>query len=115
MTTIMLTEALSGAERCKHCCIESFRQLAKSLYKTDASNYTLFEIMNRSLEDLRSNYEIKCVTVAARLRKLERDCVFLPNTCGQHHAALRREIWIPTPAAPIPLTYQGFSLKWQDF
>lgn len=70
--------------------------------------------MNRSLLELQSNYEVKCVIVASRLRKLRQDCIVFPNTCGMH-GFIRQQAYVPTPNAPIPLTYRGFDIDWQAF
>jgi len=109
-----LSDGLSGAISCKHCCIASMRNLCRSLYTTSPNDHLLLEMMNRSLLQLQENYEVMCVIVASRLRKLGQDCIVLPNTCGMHQI-IRRQAFIPTPNAPIPLTYRGFDIDWQAF
>ena len=70
--------------------------------------------MNRSLRDLQQNYEVYCTIVAARLRKVNQNCIVLPDTCKMHHR-IRQNSFVPVPNSPIPLAYRGFDLDWQQF
>lgn len=110
-----LIDALSGASQCRDCCVITFKRLAKSLYQTHPSEYVLIELINRSLFDLQSNYNVMNVIVAKRLKKLGQNALVLHNTCGYHDEWKRKEVLIPVPSAPIPLSYRGFDTDWQNF
>lgn len=114
MEPLNLIDALSGAVPCKACCTLTMKKLCKSLYETTPHKPLLIEIMNRSLRDLEHNYEVNCTIVAARLRKLNQNCVVLPQVCGMHRFT-RQQAFIPLPSAPIPLAYRGFDIDWQKF